>query len=390
MQHLPFQERWPAMLAWCKQMREDSPVSYDEQTHLWNLFHYDDVVRVLSDPTTFSSQITVPRQADDFFSIWSKGDITKMDPPRHRHFRNLISQAFTPRVVELLAPNIEDITNQLLDKVADKGEMDIVRDLAAPLPIIVIADMLGVPREDRDRFKFWSDTLMSFSSGGVDVTHLDEIMLIFKEMFAYLEDFCQERRKHPQQDMITRLTTAEVEGKKLDDDEIKTFIVTLLVAGNITTTILLSNIILCFDEYPDSMAALLADPSLIPSAIEEVLRYRPPFTATIRKTTTDVTIQGVTIPAEQLVTTWLLSANHDQQQFPEPERFDILRQPNRHQAFGHGIHFCIGAPLARLEAKIALGILLKRFPSLKCVSGAKLETYPSVFINGVKNLPVTW
>ncbi|GHO83930.1 cytochrome P450 [Dictyobacter formicarum] len=393
MQQGSSQERWLAQLAWCKQMREQSPVYYDEQNHLWNLFRYENVVSTLADPATFSSRSMAPAQdsEESFLSSWLKGDITKMDPPQHRHFRGLVSQAFTPRVVEQMAPRIHEITSTLLDEVAAKGEMDLVSDLSAPLPIIVIAELLGVPPEDRNRFKDWSNTLIaSTSATPADKARLKEVLPIFKEMFAYLQNFCQARREQPRNDLISHLTKAQFEGRMLDNDEILAFVTTLLVAGNITTTILLGNAIVCLNEHPDATAAIRADPSLLPSAIEEILRYRPPFTVTMRTTTRQVTIQGVTIPANQMVITWLLSANHDERQFPEPERFDIRRHPNRHQAFGHGIHFCIGAPLARLEARIALALLFERFPSLKIQPGAELEAYESPFINGVKNLPVSW
>ncbi|GLV53607.1 cytochrome P450 [Dictyobacter sp. S3.2.2.5] len=395
MQQVSSQERWQAQLAWCKQMREQSPVYYDEQHRLWNLFRYEDVVSTLADPATFSSHIMPPASAQDseesFLSSWLKGDITKMDPPQHRHFRGLVSQAFTPRAIEQMAPRIHEITNTLLDGVAAKGEMEFVSDLAAPLPIIVIAELLGVPPEDRDRFKIWSNTLIDSSSVQPgDKATLNKVIPIFKEMFAYLQDFCQARREHPRNDLISHLTQVEFEGRMLNNDEILAFVTTLLVAGNITTTILLGNAIVCLNEHPDAAEAIKADPSLIPSMVEEVLRYRPPFTATMRLTTKEVTIQEVTIPERQMVITWLISANYDEQQFPDPEHFDIRRHPNRHQAFGHGIHFCIGAPLARLEARIALDILLKRFPSLQIQPGARQEAHASPFINGVKTLPVNW
>ncbi|HEY7414822.1 MAG TPA: cytochrome P450, partial [Ktedonobacteraceae bacterium] len=161
-------------------------------------------------------------------------------------------------------------------------------------------------------------------------------------------------------------------------------------AGNITTTILLGNSILCLDEHPNAMEAIRSDLSLLPSTIEEVLRYRPPFTGMLRVTTTDVALRGITIPARQMVTTWILSANYDEQQFSDPERFNIRRYPNRHQAFGHGIHYCLGAPLARLEARIALEILLKRFPGLSRKPDREVVPHESIYVLGVKNLPVTW
>jgi cytochrome P450 len=377
-------------------MREHSPIFYEEQTQLWNLFRYEDVVRCLSDPTTFSNQTSQdnPESGGGMGGNRRKGDILQMDPPRHHRFRSLISQAFTPRVIEQMAPRITAMTNQLLKEVEARGEMDLIRDLAAPLPIMVIAKLLGVNVEDRDRFQHWSDVLMaSVPVGPSDPT--DEVMLqsvapIMLEMLAYLQRSCQERRQHPREDLISRLTTAQVEGQSLSEEEILIFVATLLLAGNVTTTILLGNAVLCLDEHPDAMKVLRADPAGLSTALEEILRFRPPFTTTMRVTTTEVTLHGVTIPARQLVNVWLLSANHDERQFREPERFDIRRDPNRHQAFGHGIHFCIGAPLARLEARIALSALLERFPRLSRVPGSELEPYESRYVLGVKNLPMTW
>jgi cytochrome P450 len=392
MSQASMQTRWNALLDELRLMRETKPVHYDEQTHLWNLYRYEDVVYALSHPAIFSSDTNsmVPQQPE--ISFMSKGDITQMDPPRHRQFRNLISQAFTPRVVEQMAPRITALTNQLLDAVTPRSEMDIIRDIAAPLPIIVIAELLGVPSEDRERFKHWSNTLIA-SASSIDPT--DEEMLAsmiptMREMHEYLRNYVHERRQQPREDLISRLTTAQIEGKTLDDDEIVGFASLLLLAGNITTTILIGNAVLCLTDHPEAAAALRADMSLLPSAIEEVLRFRSPFTLTARVTTSDITLHGVTIPARQLVNIWLLSANHDERQFPDPEHFDIRREPNRHQAFGHGIHFCIGAPLARLEGKIVLQALLERFPTLQRVPNIELEPHESSFVTGVRSLPVMW
>ena len=387
MQPSSYQERWLSQIAWHKRMREKEPISYDEQNKTWNVFLYEDVVRVLADPATFSSDtsIILPQQGGSF------ADMTQMDPPRHRQFRGLVSQAFTPRIVEQMAPRIAAIVNELLDAVAPQGEMDMQRDLSAPLPCIVIAELLGIPREDHGRFKGWSDALIASMSGSLEeISTAQSKSLLMQEMFAYVQDFCQKRRQHPAEDLTSYLIQAQDEGQTLSDGEIMSIVATLLIAGNITTTILLGNAILCLDEHPDAMKAIRADPSLLPSAIEEVLRYRPPFTGMQRVTTTDVALHGITIPARQMVTNWILSANYDERQFPDPERFDIRRHPNRHQAFGHGIHYCLGAPLARLEARIALEILLERFPGLSLVPGREIVPHESIYVLGVQNLPVIW
>lgn len=388
------QDRLPSLLDWLRQMRETQPVYNDERTHLWHVFLYDDVQHTLSDPATFSSDTSTVLPQVQEAGVQSKGDLTQMDPPRHRKLRNLVSQAFTPRVIEQLAPRITDLTNQLLDEGTKQGEMDLIRDLAAPLPIIVIAELLGVPAEDRDRFKRWSDTLIGMATPDAldptDLTALQAVAPTMQEMYAYLRAYCQERRQHPREDLISRLTSAQVDGQQLDDDEILGFVSLLLLAGNVTTTMLLGNALYCLDQHPDAMKTLLADMSLLPSAIEEVLRYRAPFTLTIRVTTRPVTLHDVTIPAQQLVNVWLISANYDERHFSDPQHFDIRREPNRHLSFGHGIHFCIGAPLARLEGRIALNILLKRFPTLRIKPDGEIQMHESSMITGLKKLPVIW
>ncbi|MBE3559978.1 MAG: cytochrome P450 [Ktedonobacteraceae bacterium] len=380
-----------SLFDWCSQMRATQPVYYDEQTKVWNIFRYADIVRILSDPATFSSELSriLPSQEAD---ILTKGNIGAIDPPRHRQLRRLVSQAFTPRTIEQLAPRFGTLTEQLLDDAATSGEMDLVRDLAYPLPIIVIAEMLGIPSEDRERIKQWSSLLTSSTFGETTITPepsestLRAGVQIMQEMYQHLRGYCNERRRHPREDLISRLVMAEVEGQRLSEEEVLGFVITLLVAGNITTTLLLGNALLCLNAHPEAMASARAEPALLPALIEEVLRYLSPFTMTQRITTREVSVQGRSIAPLQLVNVWLFSANYDERQFPEPERFDIRRDPNPHLSFGHGIHFCIGAPLARLEARIALRLMLERFPDLKIVPGSTPEPFESNMMLGVKNI----
>lgn len=376
-----------ALFAWLRQMRDTKPIIYEERSRAWNVFRYEDALRVLSEPATFSSDFgrMIPNQR------FAKGNLAATDPPQHRQLRRLVSQAFTPRTVAQLAPRITAVTHELLDAVADAGEMDLVGDLAYPLPVIVIAELLGVPIEDRDRFKQWADGLLSLEfEDAFDEEFIRSVEAARQEMDAYLLGHARERRVHPGEDLISRLVTAEVDGQRLDDEEVTNFAAVLLIAGHITTTLLLGNAVLCLDEHPDAAAALRADPSVLPSAVEEVLRYRTPFTQMMRLTNHEISLCGETIAEQQLILLWPISANHDECQFPEPDRFDIHREPNQHLGFGHGIHFCLGAPLARLEANIALGILLERFSELALIPGADPVFYESPRIFGAKRLPVAF
>jgi cytochrome P450 len=264
--------------------------------------------------------------------------------------------------------------------------MDVIRDLAYPLPVTVIAELLGIPAEKREDFKRWSDTLVSNASEEDMQVRMAEI----KGMYGYFAQVLEERRRKPQDDLISALLAAEIDGQRLSDIELLGFCALLLVAGNETTTNLIGNSILCFDQNPEVVGRLRADTALIPGAVEEVLRYLSPVKAMTRFTRTETTIGDQRIPAKQVILPWMAAANRDGEQFPDPDRFDIQRDPNRHIAFGHGIHFCLGAPLARLEAKIALTAMLERFPGSWRIPDVPLEPIQSDIVFGVKSVPMIW
>jgi len=269
-----------------------------------------------------------------------------------------------------------------LDQVAATGSMDVIDDLAYPLPVIVIAEMLGIPQEDRERFKLWSDAVVGATD---DVGGNPQA-----EMSEYFLDMIEQRSRERKDDLISALLDAQIDGQHLNQRELLGFCVLLLVAGNETTTNLIGNALLCFDEYPEVMEQLRSEPALVPGAIEEVLRYRSPVQYMYRSAIADIVIRGHEIRAGQTVLARIGSANRDEAQFPDADRFDIKRTPNRHIAFGQGIHFCLGAPLARLEAKFALTMLLERFHEIKRVAGVPLEATGSDLVYGVKHLPVTF
>lgn len=367
---------------WYQQMRHLAPVYTIPESKEWHVFSYEDVKRVLSDFQHFSSDFgEVPD-----FPIESS--ILRMDPPRHGQLRSLISKAFTPRTVQQLAPRIEQIADELLDAVPVDGQMDLVRDFSYPLPVIVISELLGIPTEDRAQFKQWSDELV----------HQEEILdssgrSIYdnqREMSEYFRWIIEQRRHNPQDDLISALIAAEVEGEKLSEEDLLGFCILLLVAGNETTTNLITNAILSLDKNPAAMAQVESYPEQIPDMLEEVLRYRSPIKSMPRLTTQNVQLGEHLIPQGEVVFAWIASANHDASVFSDPHRFDIGRKPNKHLTFGHGIHFCLGASLARLEGKIALTKLLARMKDIRCDPHHPLEPFESWIVYGFKQLPITY
>ena len=384
-------EQLYAPYEWYRTMRATQPVFQHPEWGGWQVFRYADVVRVLSEYTTFSSDSQRMAQADDSQDERDPlgSSILQMDPPRHRQLRNLVTLAFTPRMVAQLEPRINAITNELLERVAGAGEMDFVGDLAYPLPVTVIAELLGIPTELREDFKRWSDALVA---GAEDMSE-EERVALFQEvqgMFGYFSQVLEERRLHPQNDLVSALLAAEIDGERLSIMELLGFCGLLLVAGNETTTNLLGNLVLCFDENPEVVERLRANRALVPGAIEESLRYYSPVKAMPRVTITETTLGGRRIGPDQMVIAYIGSANRDEAEFPDADRFDIEREPNRHIAFGRGIHFCLGAPLARLEAKVALNAMLDRLPGRWQVTDAPLEMMKSFVVFGAKKLPMTW
>jgi cytochrome P450 len=372
-------------------MRATQPVFKDPNRDNWQVFRYADVARVLNEYATFSSDGQRMAQVEGFEGEINPigSSIIRTDPPRHRQLRNLVSQAFTPRMVAQLEPRITSITNELLDQVAATGKMDLVHDFAYPLPVTVIAELLGIPAELRDDFKRWSDALVA----GEDGLSQEQRQALFQEvqgMYGYFTQVLEERRLHPQNDLISALLTTSVDGQHLSNTELLGFCGLLLVAGNETTTNLISNMMLCFDENPNVVERLRQNRTLVPGAIEETLRYYSPVKAMPRITTSETMIGDQYIGPGQFIIAWIGSANRDEAAFPDPDRFDIEREPNRHIAFGRGVHFCLGAPLARLEAKIALNAMLDRLPGRWQVADVPLEMVKSFIVFGAKKLPMTW
>lgn len=365
-----------------EQMRRHSPVlRVQPPFDAWLIFDYEGVKRVLGDPQTFSSRVPAPPNWFLFF-----------DPPRHTKLRALILRAFTPRVVAGLEPRIRELSRQLIDQVIGQGHADLAADYAIPLPMKVIAWMIGIPDEDWPRFRAWSDSILKLSyvrSGGPEAQQAGaEFHSVTAEMRDYLADMAARRRAVPADDLITRLVQAEVDGEHLTPDEILGFFQLLLVGGQETTTNLINNAILCLLENRDELARLRRQSDLLPTAIEEVLRYRSPLQWLMRMPTRDVEVHGQVIPAGKLVLAMIGSANRDPSQFGDPERFDISRHPNPHLAFGHGIHFCLGSALSRMEAKIALTDLLERLDGLETASAEPWQPRRALHVHGPASLPI--
>ncbi|HEV3444547.1 MAG TPA: cytochrome P450 [Gemmataceae bacterium] len=369
------------------QMRSSAPVFRLPPFDLWLILDFEGAKRVLVDHDVFSSDLSHAHgngNPGEWFIFF--------DPPRHTKLRALISKAFTPRVVANLEPRIRELSRQLLDQTIERGEMDLAEDFSVPLPMRVIAEMLGVPAADWPRYKRWSDVILTlantFSRDEEAARTIEEYRAVTAEMRALLPDLIAQRRAAHQDDLLTRLVAAEVDGERLTQAEILGFLQLLLVGGQETTANLLNNAVLCFLENPDQLARLRAAPDLLPSAIEEVLRYRAPVQWMPRATRRDVEMHGQVIPAGKLVLPMIGSANRDPKQFRDAGRFDITREPNQHVAFGHGIHSCLGAPLARLEARIALADFLERVKGFALASDEPWEPRKALHVHGPSRLPI--
>lgn len=388
----------PKQHFWLHGPRSGQPVEYDADTGMWNVYGYPELQEVLGDPATFSSDTmrVIPKGLmPDSEEFSMEGFITQIDPPEHGKLRKLVSSAFTRKVVADLEPRIAALTHELLDAAQERGQLELVTDLAYPLPVIVIAELLGVPSSDRALFKQWADALFQRDAKislakPTEEQHADiqASLRPWHEMSAYLAGHAAERKRQPRADLLTRLVEAEVDGERLPDIQVVNFAIILLLAGHITTTMLLGNTVLCLDAFPEQQEKVRAERASIPAVIEESLRFFTPFAALGRSTTREAELGGVTIPADQLIMAWPGPANRDPRQFPNPDVFDPGRDPNPHLAFGRGIHFCLGAPLARLEGRVALNILLDRFNPLRTDPNDPVDFMPTPTMTGVRRLPL--
>lgn len=361
------------------QLREQAPVYLEPQFGTFVLTRFDDVYGALRDHATFSSAQGIAPGLSEGGAVMAT--MITSDPPRHTRLRALVNSAFTPRMIAHLEPWMRQVVDELLDGVS--GETDIVEALTYPLPVMVIARLLGIPEEDHPKFKAWSDAVVGVTDFGIADSARDEI----REMFAYFSGVIAERAHEPRNDLISAVVHAEIDGEKLNERELLGFCLLLLVAGNETTTNLLGNFLAVLSADQNLQETLRADRSLLPAAVEEALRFDSPVQALWRRTTRDVELHGVTIPAGQQVLMGYAAANRDPRAFPDPDTYRVDRNPARHLAFGYGIHYCLGAPLARAEARIAVDALLDRYQRLEpgATPGSRV---PSSLLRGFGKLPM--
>ncbi|HVN83479.1 MAG TPA: cytochrome P450 [Candidatus Binatia bacterium] len=355
-----------------------------------SVFRYADVMAILKDHATWSSRFPPPPGVDP--EQLPPPSMLGQDPPEHDRLRGLVNQAFTPRIIRRLEPRMNEIAHELLDAALAHGEVDFIQAFTYPLPVIVIAEIIGVPIEDREQFKHWSDEAVANLGNALFAPpppdRLQRLARLLDEMGAYFARLADERRRAPREDLLTGLVQAEHEGSRLTQDEMLRMLVLLLVAGNETTTTLISNTVLTLLDHPDAMAQLRRQPELVPSAIEEVLRYCSPVQLDPRMAKRRVELHGQIVEPGEFVVCWLGSANRDQAEFVDGERFDIAREDNRHLAFGFGVHYCLGSNLARLEAQVALRALLARTRSFERTTTAPLPLHPSLVFRAVTELPL--
>lgn len=362
---------------------------------LVSIFRYDDCLSVLRNTELYSNDFSAAFAAPaEFAELGDMGPPSMIgtDPPEHTRLRSLVNKAFTPRIVSQLEPRLEAVAKELMRDAVEKGEVDLVQALTYPLPVAAIAEIIGIPTEDRAQFKLWSDKAIANLGLGFfappSLEQLEEQRAVTKEMHDYFTPLAEDRRTYPRDDLLSGLVRAEHEGSKLSFDEMMSMLVLLLVAGNETTTTLIGSAVLDLLEHPGELARLRADPALLPGAVDEVLRFSSPVQFDARRVTAASEIAGTTIEANDLILPWLASANRDESVFDQPERFDIGRTKNPHIAFGNGTHHCLGHNLARLEAQVALRALLSATSSFERADHEELPLHPSPVFRGFSKIPV--
>jgi hypothetical protein len=375
-----------------QRLRERDPVHLSP-LGLWVLTRYDDCVTSLRDPRFgrdgFEAILSAQYGEESETGRLPRSMLFR-DPPDHTRLRGLVSRAFTPRVIEGLRGQIQGVVDRLLGRVERRGHMDVIADLAYPLPVTVICDMLGVPEGDHEQMRDWSsDIIRSLDAIGIpsDDSIVERGRVGRRGIAEYFRALLPGRRGHPRADLLSSLIAAEEQGDRLTEGELLATCVLLFIAGHETTVNLIGNGLLALLRHPAELERLRAQPALLGSAVEELLRFDSPVQRTARITNAEVEVGGKTLPAGAFVVTAIGAANRDPRHFPDPDRLDVGRTENRHIAFGFGIHFCLGAPLARMEGQLALGALMRRMPKLR-LAGPDLEWRESSTLRGLKALPV--
>ena len=372
-------------------LRAKAPVYWHEERHgpgFWVVSKYHDVIAVQLDSKTFSSARggTLMKEFNGEEREATRVQLINMDAPRHTRFRRLVNMGFSPKMTNRLTPHIREMATKIIDTVAARGECDFVAQIAAELPLQVIAEMIGIPQEDRHLIFKWSNDMIGFDDPEYGGAGAEVGKAASMQMFMYANELVEQRKKTPRDDLVSVLMAAEVDGEKLTEVEFDSFFLLLAVAGNETTRNLISGGMLALLQHPEQRARLLADPSLMPTAVEEMLRWVSPVMYFRRTATRDAELRGQQIREGDKLTVWYGSANRDEEIFPDAHRFDVGRTPNDHIAFGIGHHFCLGANLARLEIQIMFEEIMRRLPDLELAGS--VERLRSNFIHGIKRMPV--
>jgi len=378
-----------------RQLREEAPIFWSDKSKYWLITRYEDVHSILKD-MSYEKQLQRWKQVNPMVKMIPEVSklmgtrakwMLNMNPPDHTRLRGLVNRAFTPKMVNEMRPHIQEIADYIIDRLQDKEEFDLVADFAFPLPVVVIAEMLGVPREDREQFKLWSHALTDTLEPEPNIEKMKQANKATEELYEYLRPLVAERRKNPKNDLITALAAAEEEGKKLTEDELLANCVLILVAGHETTVNLIGNAVRTLLQHPDQLDLLKANPDLIGSAIGEVLRFESPVQTTRRLAGETLELNGTKINEGDMLVLLLGAANRDPAQYENPDTFDIQRDTKKHMAYGHGIHHCLGSSLADAEAQIAVGTLFKRLPNLRLLD-QKIEIRTPFALRGAKKLMV--
>ena len=384
-------------------LRAESPVHWCAPLDCWLLTRYDDVLAGHNDPRLSSDKMRVKMKQlpptlraqvetlGQHLSMW----VSHTDPPDHTRLRRLVHLAFTPAVVSEMRPRIQKIVDALVNKAQPQRRMDVINDFAYPLPVTVVCEWLGIPSQDQEQFTTWVEDIVAFIDGSeLDLVNVAEQSLqSLLELTDYFHDIAQQRQRHPREDLISALVAIEEQGDRLSADELFAMCVQMLVGGHDTTTGLIGNGMLTLLQHPAEFEKLKADSSLISTAVEEFLRFESPGPRDTRLALEDLEIGGQHISTGQAVVLMLGAANRDPAQFPDPDRLDICRQPNKHVAFGWGIHFCLGAPLARMMGEIALNTMIRRLPEIRFADKSFSQNPPwreAVGLRMLKSLPVVF
>jgi cytochrome P450 len=370
-----------------KELRDKAPVAWVEPMQAWAVSRYGDVDCILRDPRLFSSAVWNTAASGDLVVVPEAPGLLSMDPPDHTRMRKLANKGFTPRLIRAMEPRVQAIAQDLLRPLAGQAQMDLVPTLSVPLPIIVIAEMLGIELARQVDFKRWSDDVVRSLNRPTDEVVRAEIRQSISEFRAYLGHMINKRRTEPGDDLITAFVQAEEERQVLSSIEILGLTVLLLAAGNETTTNLIGNAVLALLDHPEELAKVRAERASVSALVEEVLRYDAPVQVVYRQATQDVELEGGKLPAGATILVLLGAANRDERKFPDPERFDVERNPQDHVGFGYGIHYCLGAPLARLEGRIALEALLFDCPPF-ARAFAQVPRIATYLVRGPRTLPL--